>query len=80
MRRKPNIEVRLKNREIPAPTLSIPLFSFSSMAQQIERNQEATVYVGNLDERCTDSLIWELMLQAGPVGKLECTFGPAIAC
>lgn len=39
------------------------------MAQQIERNQEATVYVGNLDERCTDSLIWELMLQAGPVGK-----------
>ncbi len=39
------------------------------MAQQIERNQEATVYVGNLDERCTESLIWELMLQAGPVGK-----------
>ncbi|KAG0170405.1 Splicing factor 3B subunit 4 [Apophysomyces sp. BC1034] len=37
------------------------------MAQQIERNQEATVYVGNLDERCTDSLVWELMLQAGPV-------------
>ncbi|KAI7861704.1 hypothetical protein BDF14DRAFT_1865313 [Spinellus fusiger] len=35
--------------------------------QQIERNQEATVYVGNLDERCSDSLIWELMLQAGPV-------------
>lgn len=24
---------------------------------------------GNLDERCTDALIWELMLQAGPVGK-----------
>ena len=23
---------------------------------------------GNLDERCTDALIWELMLQAGPVG------------
>ncbi|KAI9492492.1 hypothetical protein BDB00DRAFT_828457 [Zychaea mexicana] len=37
------------------------------MAQQIERNQEATVYIGNLDERCTDSLVWELMLQAGPV-------------
>ncbi|KAI9004865.1 hypothetical protein CLU79DRAFT_782263 [Phycomyces nitens] len=35
--------------------------------QQIERNQEATVYVGNLDERCSDSLVWELMLQAGPV-------------
>ncbi|KAG2222500.1 hypothetical protein INT45_012814 [Circinella minor] len=37
------------------------------MAQHIERNQEATVYIGNLDERCTDSLVWELMLQAGPV-------------
>ncbi|GAA5870407.1 hypothetical protein JCM1840_004716 [Sporobolomyces johnsonii] len=32
-----------------------------------DRNQEATVYMGNLDERCTDALIWELMLQAGPV-------------
>lgn len=39
------------------------------MAQQIERNQEATIYIGNLDERCTESLVWELMLQAGPVGK-----------
>ncbi|GAB5590635.1 Spliceosome-associated protein 49 [Umbelopsis nana] len=37
------------------------------MAQQIERNQDATVYVGNLDERCTETLVWELMLQAGPV-------------
>ncbi|KIY48288.1 hypothetical protein FISHEDRAFT_9301, partial [Fistulina hepatica ATCC 64428] len=34
---------------------------------QEDRNQEATVYLGNLDERCTDALIWELMLQAGPV-------------
>lgn len=23
---------------------------------------------GNLDERVTDALVWELMLQAGPVG------------
>ncbi|KAI0757588.1 hypothetical protein C8Q80DRAFT_108134 [Daedaleopsis nitida] len=34
---------------------------------QDDRNQEATVYLGNLDERCSDGLIWELMLQAGPV-------------
>ncbi|KAF8191501.1 hypothetical protein K438DRAFT_1591367 [Mycena galopus ATCC 62051] len=34
---------------------------------QDDRNQEATVYLGNLDERCTDALVWELMLQAGPV-------------
>ncbi|KAF8593741.1 hypothetical protein BDV93DRAFT_443466 [Ceratobasidium sp. AG-I] len=34
---------------------------------QDDRNAEATVYLGNLDERCTDALVWELMLQAGPV-------------
>ncbi|KAG0080616.1 Splicing factor 3B subunit 4 [Linnemannia elongata] len=37
------------------------------MAQPIERNQDATVYVGNLDDRCSDTLVWELMAQAGPV-------------
>ena len=36
-----------------------------------ERNQDATVYIGNLDERCTEALIWELMLQAGPVGNFS---------
>lgn len=25
------------------------------------------MYLGNLDERCSDALVWELMLQAGPV-------------
>ncbi|KAJ2508990.1 Spliceosome-associated protein 49 [Coemansia sp. RSA 2052] len=37
------------------------------MAQKNERNQEASVYIGNLDDRVTDELIWELMVQAGPV-------------
>ncbi|KAJ1963862.1 Spliceosome-associated protein 49 [Dipsacomyces acuminosporus] len=37
------------------------------MAQKHERNQEASVYIGNLDDRVTDELIWELMVQAGPV-------------
>lgn len=32
-----------------------------------EQDKEATVYVGNLDERATDSLVWELMLQAGRI-------------
>jgi splicing factor 3B subunit 4 len=57
---------------------------------QDDRNQEATVYLvtfyylfgtllltffqGNLDERCTDALVWELMLQAGPVGGFSQTF------
>ncbi|WVQ73960.1 hypothetical protein IAR50_003541 [Cryptococcus sp. DSM 104548] len=35
-----------------------------------DRNQEATVYLGNLDEQCTDALVWELMLQAGPVSNV----------
>ncbi|KAJ3021019.1 Splicing factor 3B subunit 4 [Thoreauomyces humboldtii] len=32
-----------------------------------ERNQDATVYVGNVDDRVSEALLWELMLQAGPV-------------
>ena len=32
-----------------------------------EQDKEATVYVGNLDERVTDHLVWELMLQAGRI-------------
>mmetsp|Transcript_45553 Transcript_45553/g.87101 ORF Transcript_45553/g.87101 Transcript_45553/m.87101 type:complete len:382 (+) Transcript_45553:250-1395(+) len=32
-----------------------------------ERNQEATVYVGNLDPMVEEELLWELFIQAGPV-------------
>lgn len=32
-----------------------------------QRNQDATVYVGNLDDRVSEELLWELMLQAGSV-------------
>ncbi|GLI69589.1 hypothetical protein VaNZ11_014249, partial [Volvox africanus] len=32
-----------------------------------DRNQEATVYVGNLDVQVTEELVWELFTQAGPV-------------
>ncbi|KAL8880212.1 MAG: hypothetical protein Q9198_002332 [Flavoplaca austrocitrina] len=38
-----------------------------SGARHWEQDKEATVYIGNLDERATDSLIWELMLQAGRI-------------
>lgn len=33
----------------------------------IVKNQDATCYVGNLEERVTDSIIWELFLQVAPV-------------
>lgn len=30
---------------------------------------DATIYVGGLDEKMTEALMWELFLQAGPVGE-----------
>jgi len=32
-----------------------------------ERNQDATIYVGDLDQQVSEALLWEIMLQAGPV-------------
>ncbi|KAJ3110200.1 Splicing factor 3B subunit 4 [Phlyctochytrium bullatum] len=36
-----------------------------------DRNQEATIYVGNLDENVTEAILWEMMLQAGPVTNVH---------
>lgn len=30
---------------------------------------DATIYVGGLDDKVTESLMWELFVQAGPLGK-----------
>ena len=32
-----------------------------------ERNQDATLYVGGLDDNCSEAILWELFTQAGPV-------------
>ncbi|BFG01359.1 splicing factor 3B subunit 4 [Drosophila madeirensis] len=32
-----------------------------------ERNQDATIYAGGLDDKVSESLLWELFVQAGPV-------------
>ena len=37
---------------------------------------DATVYVGGLDEKVTESLLWELFLQAGPIGMKFLFFIP----
>ncbi|KAL3317485.1 Splicing factor 3B subunit 4 [Cichlidogyrus casuarinus] len=37
------------------------------MAQLEERNQDATIYVGGLDEKCQETILWELFMQVGPV-------------
>lgn len=39
----------------------------SKPLKDTERNQEATVYIGNIDENADEALIYELMLQAGPL-------------
>ena len=45
-----------------APAATQPLLPPSGT-----RNQEATLYIGNLDEKVTDKILRELMIQAGPV-------------
>eukprot|EP01080_Neovahlkampfia_damariscottae_P006097 gene6097-10104_t len=32
-----------------------------------ERNQEATIYVGNLDQQVSEEIVWELFLQVGSI-------------
>ena len=29
---------------------------------------DATIYVGGLDEKVSETILWELFVQAGPVG------------
>jgi splicing factor 3B subunit 4 len=36
-----------------------------------ERNQDATLYVGDLDQQVNEALLWELFLQAGPVANVH---------
>ncbi|TYZ67080.1 hypothetical protein PybrP1_003875 [[Pythium] brassicae (nom. inval.)] len=36
-----------------------------------QRNQDATLYVGNLDDKVSEELLWELMLQAGAVSNVH---------
>eukprot|EP01069_Polyplicarium_translucidae_P011246 Polyplicarium_translucidae@DN3710_c0_g1_i1.p1 len=41
------------------------------IAQVFERNQEATVYVGNLDAKVDEELLWELFCQCGPLRNVH---------
>lgn len=38
-----------------------------SLTSIFERNQEATCYIGNLDTRVNEEILWELFVQCGPV-------------
>jgi len=39
----------------------------SNAAGAPDRNQDATIYCGDLDDRVDEPLLWELFIQAGPV-------------
>uniref|UniRef100_A0A915DCE8 Splicing factor 3B subunit 4 n=1 Tax=Ditylenchus dipsaci TaxID=166011 RepID=A0A915DCE8_9BILA len=39
--------------------------------QMQERNQDATIYVGGLDEKVSESVLWELFVQSGPVASVN---------
>lgn len=39
----------------------------TSLGPPTERNQEATCYIGNLDQQVNDEILWELFLQVGTV-------------
>lgn len=39
----------------------------STYSSNREQDKDSTIYIGNLDERVTDPLIWELFLQAGRI-------------
>lgn len=41
------------------------------ITQIYERNQEATIYVGNLDPKIDEEILWELMVQCGPVANIH---------
>ena len=36
-----------------------------------DRNQEATCYVGDLDAQVSETLLWELCVQCGPVANVH---------
>ena len=57
------------NDDVGSTPLVCKVFMSSSRILTLcrEQDKEATVYIGNLDERVTDSLVWELMLQAGRI-------------
>ena len=41
----------------------------TSYVDQDHGNTDATLWIGNLDSQASEELLWELMVQAGPVGK-----------
>lgn len=45
--------------------------SLPDISPLYERNQEATLYVGNLDGRVDEDILWELFTQCGVVKNVH---------
>ena len=46
-----------------------PVYSEMNHNPQENRNQQCTIYVGSLAPEVTETILWELMIQAGPLGN-----------
>lgn len=51
----------------PKPVLMVT----DTRARFREQDKEATVYVGNIDERATSAMVYEIMLQMGPIHNIH---------
>ncbi|KAH0853778.1 hypothetical protein HID58_092885 [Brassica napus] len=64
-------EVAETNEEKQTTTLIYPGVGFNLLGQHsAERNQEATVYVGNLGPQLSEEFLWELLVQACHVDRM----------
>lgn len=59
----------MSNASVGGPIVSGGPNAFGSFI--VGKNQDATCYVGNLEERVNDSILWELFLQVAPVVSLH---------
>ena len=45
------------------------IYKLTNYKMNLSSFSDATVYVGGLDDKVSEAILWELFLQAGPVGK-----------
>lgn len=63
----PNV-IKVQCSPVKSMRVSVLLTLFCFYFRQT--SADATIYVGGLDDKVTDTLLWELFVQAGSVGNL----------
>lgn len=66
-----NSKYNFPNIELDSTKNAYTLSSFTTvlLLLLLQMITDATIYVGGLDDKVTDTLLWELFVQAGSVGK-----------